>query len=234
MFTLELDLIITYTPPMSDNGGGIHLTRELQLPFPPYTDLRICSGRMDQAPGPMGFILKDVVWDIDREVFMAHCEMNSLDLPMENIPADLKAWIDLGWRIGSYNDRYDNEDEEGEEQTETLDDDDAPFGTDPEFERQLERPMLPPRERSKRLNLVMRALVRTMVEVHNDESVAYAMDKTKRHFTEHQLEHNDSVHAKQWCNARNEYLEMGWKKQCDWQDRIMRTHPRLDKLVKRS
>jgi hypothetical protein len=26
MFTLELDLIITYIPPMSETGGGIHVS----------------------------------------------------------------------------------------------------------------------------------------------------------------------------------------------------------------
>ena len=54
MFTLELDLVITYAPPMADRRGGIHLTREVQLPFPPYSGLQMCSGRIDQVPGPRG------------------------------------------------------------------------------------------------------------------------------------------------------------------------------------
>lgn len=35
MFTLELDLIATYTPPMSDRDSGIRLTHQFQLPFAP-------------------------------------------------------------------------------------------------------------------------------------------------------------------------------------------------------
>jgi len=81
MFTLELDLIITYTPPMSEAGGGIYLTRELQVPFAPYNGLHICGNQMDQAPGPEGFVLKDVTWDVDRQVFMAHSLLCSHDRP---------------------------------------------------------------------------------------------------------------------------------------------------------
>lgn len=31
MFTLELDLVLAYIPPMIDRGAGICLTREIQL-----------------------------------------------------------------------------------------------------------------------------------------------------------------------------------------------------------
>lgn len=236
MLTLELDLIITYTPPMSENGGGIHLTRELQLPFAPFNGLQIYGNTMDQAPGPEGFILKDVIWDNDRQVFMAHSELCSHDLPMEEIPLDLKSWLDLGWRIGSYADYYKEPDYgEDEKDTNSEDEEDGDsFPVDEEFERTLKQPMLSPRQRPKELNLVMRAMVRAMVEVNNDNTAAYAMDKTKRYFTDHQLEQNDSKHARAWRDAQEEYIKMGWQKQSKWRERVMRTHPRLDKLVKRT
>lgn len=235
MFTLELDLIITYTPPMSETGGGIHLTRELQLPFAPHNGLQICGNQMDQAPGPDGFVLKDVTWDVDRQVFMAHTELYSHDLPMADIPADLKSWLDLGWRVGSYADHYEEPDYGDDDDTdEEREDSGDLFPVDEEFEQMLEQPMLSPRQRPKELNRVMRAMVRAMVEVNNDASVAYAMDKTKRHFTDHQLKDNDSREARAWREAREEYLRMGWKKQLEWRERVMRTHPRLDKLVEQA
>lgn len=236
MFTLELDLIVTYTPPMSDRDGGIRLTRELQLPFAPYNGLELCGKNMNQGPAqPEGFTLNDVVWDIDRQVFMAHAKWSSDGLPMEDIPADLRCWVDLGWRIGSYADRYNEPEPDDDEDDVDADDGQEESGNafpvDREYERSLDQPMLSPRRRPKELNQVIRAMVRTMVEVHNDEAAAYAMDKTKRYFSDDQLKENDFKYAKAWRDARDEYNDMGWKKQWKWRERVMRTHPRLDKLV---
>lgn len=235
MFTLELDFIIVYVPPMDEHGRGIHLTRELQLPFAPFDGLQVTSRKLDIAPGPEGFVLKDVIWDADREVFLAHSTLISHDLPMEDIPADLNAWMELGWRLGSYADKYEVSDEDEDEDVESEPESgvktDGAFPIDDEFEAALARSTLPPRKRSKQLNLVMRALVRTMVEQYNNLDVAYAMDKTKRHFSKQQLEKNDSAAAKQWHDAIREYLNMSWEQQIAWQKRVERTHPRLDKLV---
>lgn len=169
-------------------------------------------------------------WDIDRGIFMGQIEMSSLDLPIEDIPLDIKSWLELGWRFGSYSERYEQPEEESEDEAEEEDADDA--FTDPDFEQQLKQPMLSPRQRSKQLNLVMRAMVRTMAELYNDLHVAYAMDKTKRHFTKQQLEDNKSKEAKAWLDAQDEYNNMSWKKQFEWRERVMKTHPRLDKLAR--
>ena len=99
---------------------------------------------------------------------------------------------------------------------------------------QLQHPTLPPRQRPKALNLVMRAMVRAMVEQHNDLSVAYAMDKTKRYFSEDQFKDNESKAARQWQDAVEAYLQMRWKQQLAWERGVMRRHPRLDKLVEQA
>jgi len=70
-FTHELDLHLHYSPPMPESGSGIVVTRELHLPFVPHERLLIFSKAIDDCPDPMGFCIKDVVWDIDREVVLA-------------------------------------------------------------------------------------------------------------------------------------------------------------------
>jgi hypothetical protein len=47
MFTLELDLILHYCPPMDEHGGGIHLTRSVELPFAPVCGQLIAGRRLD-------------------------------------------------------------------------------------------------------------------------------------------------------------------------------------------
>lgn len=228
MFTLELDLVLAYIPPMIERRAGICLTREIQLPFAPYNGLQLYGKQLDQAPGPEGFVLKDVMWDVDREVFMGHFELISHDLPMEDIPLDIGAWLGLGWRFGSCGDRYEEDEEDGQDR-DVEDDGDDSF-IDQSFEDELKLPTRSPRERSKRFNLVMRAMVRVMAETHNNLEVAYAMDKTKRHFTEKQLKDNKTKHTEAWIEAQIEYNKMGWQQREAWRERVMKTHPRLDKL----
>ncbi len=174
-----------------------------------------------------------VLWDIDRKVFMAQTKWCSAGVPMEDIPVDRECWLDLGRRIGSYADRY-NETDDDEDDVEADDGQEESgnaFPVDKEYERSLEQPMPSLRHRSKELNRIIRAMVRTMAQVHNDEAVAYAIDKTKRYFADDQLQENDSKYAKAWRDARDEYNDMCWKKQWKWRERAMRTHPRLDKLI---
>ena len=97
----------------------------------------------------------------------------------------------------------------------------------------LRHPTMAPRQRPRPLNLVMRAMVRTMVEGFNDLPTAYAMDKTKRHFTEAQLRDNNSKAANQWREAVAEYHCLDWRQQAEWRERVVRTHPRMEKIVER-
>lgn len=207
---------------MREHGGGIHLTREIRLPFTPFNGLQVCGRQIDTAPGPEGFVLKDVIWDVDREVFLGHVEMVSHDLPIAEIPADLKSWTDLGWRMGSYADKYESSD--GQETDDAVEESKAGNEKD-EWESMLQHPTLSPRQRPKELNLVMRAMIRTMVEENNDLTTAYAMDKTKRFFSKDQLEKNESKPAQQWNAAIREYIDMDWQQQWGWREAVMRTHP---------
>jgi hypothetical protein len=228
MYTLELDLVFRYIPPMNEIGGGVHLTREFQIPFPPYNGLQICSQSMDLAPGLLGFVLKEVKWDVDRSRFLAHTELCCHDVPMEEIPADLRSWVDLGWHLGSYTDQYEVQEEE-------LDTNGSPEKSLAcalaDEEAILRQVTFSPRKRSKELNKIMAALVRTMAESNNNLSVAYGMDKTKRFFTTDQIKDDDSMAAHQWVEAKREFEKMDWEGQEDWRDRVIRTHPRLDRII---
>jgi len=50
--------------------------------------------------------LEDLTWDIDREVFLANTTLVSHDEPLAFVPATIREWIGLGWKLGSYHDTY--------------------------------------------------------------------------------------------------------------------------------
>lgn len=39
---------------------------------------------------------------MDRQVFGAKTSMTNVDLPLAFMPDDIRAWLDRGWRLGSY------------------------------------------------------------------------------------------------------------------------------------
>lgn len=100
---------------MSEYDGGIHLTCVFHLPFALFNGLQICGQQIDPAPDPEGFILKGVIWDIEREVFLGYVELVSHDFPMAEVPRDLRSWTDLGWWLGSYRDKYETPDDDEDE-----------------------------------------------------------------------------------------------------------------------
>ena len=95
MFRLELDLLLYFVPPMDEHGAGIAVTRALELPFMPSPDIMIWSKEIDESPEPMGFKINDLIWDIDRQVFLANtCLIDSG--PMALAPHSIQAWVDRG------------------------------------------------------------------------------------------------------------------------------------------
>ncbi len=117
MFKLELDLHLYFDPPMADHGDGIAVTRTIDVPFPPWSGLLVYGRELDECPSPGGWPLKDVTWDVDRGVFLATTSLHSGGVPMAMIPDVVRAYVDRGWRLGSYMDLYEepNEDESPED-----------------------------------------------------------------------------------------------------------------------
>ncbi len=106
MYTLHLDLKINFLPPMQEHGPGIVLTRAIKIPFPPHDGLILHSQAIDECSGPEGFMIKQVIWDIDREVFLARTELVDSGTPIGAIVYQIQNWLDRGWELGSYRDTY--------------------------------------------------------------------------------------------------------------------------------
>lgn len=106
MYTLHVDLHVYYNPPMEEFGPGIVFTRQIELPFPAYNGLRIHSSAFDSCPTPMGYTLKEVIWDVDRSVFVAKTKHMNSGFAIAEILGELRALVMRGWRYGSYVDDY--------------------------------------------------------------------------------------------------------------------------------
>jgi hypothetical protein len=234
MYRADLDLLIHFVPPMDEGRQGITLTRSLELPFPPASEVSIYSKHIDDGPDPLGFRLKDVTWDMDRQLFVAKTYLIISGVPWPLIPSDLRRWLDRGWHWGSYLDAYQEEEEDEPETLAvkplqgrgrlSLNDDD-------EMEAM---PTQPPVSRPKRFNEVFGAMLRLMVELHNNEADAYAMHKTGMFFTEEQLKKDDSPTARRWQHENYAYSQMPWEKQLAWCKRVVKNYPTLKSLVDRA
>jgi hypothetical protein len=145
MFKLHLDLEICYSPPMSDGHPGVVLTRSLELPFPAHEGLVLHGAKMDQVTDPpLGIYLREVMWDVDHQVFLARASIVEHDHPMDLIPQHLKSWVARGWRFGSWRDDYVVKDELGSDDVTA-----SIYGGDDEWERSEEMRRAPRRRRTR-------------------------------------------------------------------------------------
>jgi len=176
----------------------------------------------------MGFKLEDVTWDVDRHAFLAGTRLISHRLPIAFIPGAIREWTDRGWRMGSHKDSY-VQPRESEPQDVELQDSEDEAGD--EWDDMEQWPTKRPSHRPPEFNKLLRAIVRVMVESHNNIEVAYAIDKTKQFFDQRQLEDLDSPAVKKWSSAKWEFQTMSWDDKGAWQERVMKRHPRLDRIV---
>ena len=163
MFKVDLDHALYFVPPMDEHAGGIIVTRTLELPFAPSPGLMVFGKEMDECPEPMGFKLGDLVWDMDRQVFLAKTS-TVYDSPIALVPYEIRGWIDRGWRFGSYLDLYPQEDEpktRSKMLKELVARDGVPDFDDDEMDRW---PALPPAARPGHFNETFGSLVRMMAD----------------------------------------------------------------------
>lgn len=221
MYTLHLDLHMSFVPPMSGHRGVV-LTRELKLPFAPVEDLIIFSKAIDDCPEPEGLCLKGVIWDLDREVFLAHTEYAQAGFPMDEIVEMLRGWVDLGWRWGSYRDFYKAPDDKEPSEIAAKDASSE--------KKKARRPKWP--RRDAKVNRIYRALIRHMAEHYDNQSGAYAFDVTGRFFEEFEIEKRkpQDKEIEAFAKARRHFLNMSDAAQWRWVDGLA-GYPTLRELV---
>lgn len=240
MFILQLDLVLRYMPLMSEYGRGVVLTREIKLPFPPWNGLEIFSREFDECPAPGGMPIKDVVWDVDRGVFLARTMLDDAGSPLPLLPALIRSWIDRGWRFGSYADTYpdpyaesDEEDRQESEHDGSAGDAETAIEHDEDWDEYDRARLLSWRRRSAKTNRVFRALIRHMAETYDNESVAFAFDKTGRYFTESEVleRRREDREVDKFAGAVREFQSMPLKEQEKWRRRTLR-YPSLEALIR--
>lgn len=226
MYKVKIDLHLKFVPPMSKHGPGIVVTRKLELPFPAADGIRVFSRNMDECHDPMGFSLEGVVWDLDRGLFLASTSIE-YDYPITWIPSEIRRWLARGWNLGSYLDEFPDTDEEINSEEPQV----AADIFDGELDDGL--PGLPPNRRPREFNLLMKALVRYMVDSLADDETTYAMDKSGRFFTEKEIK--DRWHDKvtsRWRELQFEYNKLSVEDRSEWQKRVAK-YPTIDQVVAR-
>ncbi|QEG40783.1 hypothetical protein [Roseimaritima ulvae] len=198
-YKLELDLHLFFTPLMQDWGDGIVMTRTLQLPFPPDNKVAIGGRSMEGDGQPLGYRLRDTVWDVDRARFIATTISEHGGGPLAYIPDDIDRYFSEGWSIGSWQKHYDkswkspigDRFDRKKFDFELLDEDDL-----------YELETMPASKRPEPFHTLMSALVRLLFILYNNEALAYAMYKTKTYFQD------DEKQLPKFKDAMHRYEQM--------------------------
>lgn len=229
VITLELDLVLSFQPPMSDHGGGIVLTRTIELPFAPFDGLHLFAREMDQCPYPPGFPLKNVAWDLERGRFLADTHLSISD-SVAMIPVTLADYRERGWKPGSYQDYYhaDDKDDDEDERAEAVAPADGPAGSETsgelglEFDELEKLESMPPRKRPREFNRLVQALVRCMVDCADDFAAAYAIDKTGWVLSDRVAQHNRDEEHQTWLRAYRYFNDLPEPERRRWYRRVRR------------
>lgn len=229
MFRLDIDVSHYFVPPMEENGRGIVVTRCLELAIAPFEGLFLTGSAFNNTSSAMGFKLEDVTWDCDRGLFLAHSSLVHSGLPIAYIPAELGSWVGRGWRLGSFDEDY--EDGEGMAPGRRLRCDWVLHTEDVDHKLVERWPMLGPRARPKSFNVLLKALTHAMAGLLNNWSTAYAIDQTERFFTEKELQEERSTCAERFRQSVDEFKKMTFEQQWEWRKKVLRTHPSIKSLV---
>jgi hypothetical protein len=228
-FKIELDLHLIYIPPMEENSPGVVVTRMIELPFVPYNGLRIFSRTWEEDPEPYGLELKDLVWDTDREVFLATAVHISHDFPIALIPNEIRYWLERGWRWGSYSDQY-HDGEVADTVVPVLANgsDDLTEGVSDAEVDSLHT--LPVKKRPPAFNSFFKALIRHMAASYTNLESAYAMDKTGRYLGSGRVKPPDEEIAKKWQDYQLEYQRQSFDEHMKWRRKVQK-YPELSAFV---
>lgn len=226
LFKVELDLSLHFWP-MDDRGDGIMLMRTLELPFAPANKLMVFSKEIDECPEPLGFCLGELVWDMDRRIFLAKTGYVD-DTPIAMVPFRIADWLNRGWRLGSYMDSYRRQRKSRTKHSiEPLSSKDFADHDEDEMDTW---PSQPPSARPAQFNRIFDAMIRTMAELHSNSSTAYAMSITKRLYSQSEVD-SDKQLADRWNALCERFNKMSMDQQLAWRDRMMRRAPSLAQLA---
>ena len=179
-FRVELDLHLYFTPLMRQVGDGIVLTRTLDLPFPPNGKIMIGGKSIEgDCTPPLGYHLADIVWDVDRQVFLTNTVMCLDGTPLAFVPMEIEMQVDNGWKIGSWRKFYDRT------WKSPIDTNLQASKFDLEWDDEEELYLLettPSTKMPEQFNQLFSAIVRMLFMLQNNESVGYAMYKSKMYF----------------------------------------------------
>lgn len=228
MYLVNLDLVLSYVPPMDKDGEGMRLTRSFELPFPPSEDTTVFSKEWEGfAEGePLGYRLKEVTWDIDKGAFFAEISTSVTGVPIALIPFEIRNLLDYGWRYGSYKDAYDPERRRGRKRKKrpllSISND-----IDDEVAESWESAS--GKSRPKEFKTILHAVVRTMVELRNNEGVAYAMMKTSSYVSVHEDRFGRELtpQQKKFSSATEDYEKLTYEQRRKWCDHVLLRYPRL-------
>ncbi len=204
-YRLELDLHLFFSPLMHEGHNGIILTRTIDLPFPPSSKIFI-GGRSIEGivTPPLGYLLNNIIWDVDREVFLAKTVECISCSPLATVPMDIEMQLDNGWQLGSWQKFYDRTWKSpvgGSLQTNSLDLD---------WDNEDELLLLETTNASKRpeqFNKLFGAIVRMLFMLRNNEEVGYAMYKTKKFYR------NESEYTQEYSHFIDEFSSMDYQDQ---------------------
>lgn len=229
MYTVHVDFVLRFVPPMDDHGHGIRVDRVFELPFPPTSDISVFSKDWEGTEDPMGYHLKEITWDLDKQCFLAETQMSTTGVPVALIPYEIHGLLEQGWTFGSYMDQYRTERRRRRKQralpilrVSKWDHDEAATW---ETTRGKSRP--------KEFLTILHAIIATMAELHNNCGVAYAMSKTQGFVDVPEgLFHRDqSPFQQKFQVAVREYEEWTFDQQWDWCERVQRRYPRMIDVI---
>lgn len=206
------------------------MTRTIELPFPPSRDNLVFSKDWEgqDFDEPLGYVLKEITWDMDRNRFVADTEMFITGIPIDMIPFEILHLVYQGWKYGSYKDQYQTERKRGRKRSKLV----AIPECDWDYE-EAEAWDENPKGRPKEFKLILHAVVSTMAELRNNCGVAYAMLKTGRYFD---IDAGDSrselsLLERRFQDAIRDYESLSSERQWDWSERVKRRYPQLRDIV---
>ncbi len=229
LFDCEIDIHLVYEPPMQDSDFGIVLTRGFQLPFAPCKGLFLHNSEWDELADGQGVELTNVVWDMNRCVFLLQATYGNVDFPVACIPEEIRSWLGRGWEWGSYMDQYDGGDSSDDPKRKRVGQyEDITAGIDSDVVERLHT--IPRNERPTAFNVFFDALIRQMAVVSCSSEIAYAMDKAGRYLGHGRVEATDENAGLLWYQYQKEYCDMGIVDRLKWQDKVSR-YPTLESVV---
>jgi hypothetical protein len=87
-----------------------------------------------------------------------------------------------------------------------------------------------PQGRARAFADAIKATVRLMVEVNQNPTLAYAIDKTDRIITTENMSFLSEEELDEWNTACDEFDAMSWQEQYAWVNRILGTYPKIGEL----